>query len=184
MTFCQFFHWLHYPRHRLWRHSKSQMTWHHRYYGGSHLVMALLSRFTCFGWLAVSLSSSSSCKVQRRCLKLTKGRLALPGPEQIEMILVKPENSCTTACSVMTHLWQSWASKAFFPGGRAVGDFPKIFFQGGPKVVKFVLYPSKLKKIFFANNFKIQGGQGPLCPPFHPHDGSLSDDSNFWHSGT
>jgi len=39
----------------------------------------------------------------------------------------------------------SWASEVFFPGG-------------GPKVVKFVFYPSKLKKQhLFANNFKIQG---------------------------
>ena len=60
-------------------------------------------------------------------------------------------------------LWElmTWASEGFFPGG-AVGDFPQIFFQGRPNVVKFVFYPSKLKKQpFFANNFKIQGGQGP-----------------------
>jgi len=54
---------------------------------------------------------------------------------------------------------QARAPEGFFPGvGGAVGDFPKIFFQGGPKVVKFVFYPSKLKKQpFLANNFKIQG---------------------------
>jgi len=47
--------------------------------------------------------------------------------------------------------------KDFFQGGASRG-FPKIFFQGGPKVVKFVFYPSKMKKQpFFANNFKIQG---------------------------
>jgi len=52
----------------------------------------------------------------------------------------------------------------FFRG--AVGDFPKIFSRGGPKVVKFVFYPSKWKKQpFFANNFKIQGGaKAPLSP--------------------
>jgi len=35
--------------------------------------------------------------------------------------------------------------KDFFQGG-AVGDFLKIFSKGGPKVVKFGFYPSKLKK--------------------------------------
>jgi len=34
-------------------------------------------------------------------------------------------------------------------------------------VVKFGFYPSKLKKQpFFANNFKLQGGPWPPCPPF------------------
>ena len=57
-----------------------------------------------------------------------------------------------------------WASEGFFPGGP-VGDFPKIFSRGEPKAVKFVFYPSKLKKQpFFANSFKIQGGQGPPLP--------------------
>jgi len=37
--------------------------------------------------------------------------------------------------------------------------FSQKFFQGGPKVVKFGVYPSKLKKQqLFAKNFKIQGG--------------------------
>jgi len=41
----------------------------------------------------------------------------------------------------------------------------RIFSSGGPKVVKFGFYPSKLKKQpSFANNFKIQGGQGPPFP--------------------
>jgi len=49
----------------------------------------------------------------------------------------------------------SWASEGFFPGG--------------PKVVKFVFYPSKLKKQpFFANKFKIHGGS--LSPPLPPSD--------------
>ena len=53
-----------------------------------------------------------------------------------------------------------------FSRGGAVRDFPKIFSRGGPKVVKFGFYPSKLKKQpFFANSFKIQGGQGPPLPP-------------------
>jgi len=60
---------------------------------------------------------------------------------------------------------QAWASEGFFPGG-SVGDFPKIFSRGGPKVVKFVFYPSKLKKQpFFANNFKIRGALAPLRRP-------------------
>jgi len=60
--------------------------------------------------------------------------------------------------------------KDFFQGG-SVGDFPKIFSRGGPKVVKFVFYPSKLKKqplklkkqpfllIIFS-----RGSFGPSCP--------------------
>jgi len=55
--------------------------------------------------------------------------------------------------------------RIFYRGGQE-GIFPK-FFPGGSKVVKFVFYPSKLKKQpFLAINFKIQGGQGPLLPPF------------------
>ena len=55
--------------------------------------------------------------------------------------------------------------KNFFQG-EPVGDFPKSFSKRGLKVVKFGFYPSKLKKQpFFANNFKIQGGQGPPLTP-------------------
>jgi len=58
-----------------------------------------------------------------------------------------------------------WASEEFFPGGSR--DFPKFFSSGGPKVVKFGFYLSKLKKQpLFANNFKIQGGQSTPYPPF------------------
>ena len=67
------------------------------------------------------------------------------------------------SASTVSHcLWfEPWASEGFFPG--PVGDFPKNFSRGGPKVVKFGFYPSKLKKQpFFANNFKIQGG--PATP--------------------
>jgi len=39
----------------------------------------------------------------------------------------------------------AWASEVFFSKGGAVGDFPN-FFPGGPKVVKFGFYSSKLKK--------------------------------------
>ena len=36
--------------------------------------------------------------------------------------------------------------------------------------MKFVFYPSKLKKQpLFANNFKIQGGPRPPCPPSDVH---------------
>jgi len=43
-------------------------------------------------------------------------------------------------------------------------------FPGGSKVVKFVFsHPKHKKTTFFAENFKIQGGQGPLLSPFrHP----------------
>jgi len=59
--------------------------------------------------------------------------------------------------------------KDFFQGGASRG-FPKIFFQGGPKVVKFGFYPSKMKKQpFFANNFKIQGVERSPCPPSDTH---------------
>jgi len=44
-----------------------------------------------------------------------------------------------------------------FSRGRPGRDFPKA--------VKFVFYPSKLKKqLFFANNFNIQRGPSPLPP--------------------
>jgi len=50
--------------------------------------------------------------------------------------------------------------KDFFQGDSR--GFFQNFFQGGLKVLKFGFYPSKLKKQpFFANNFKIQRGQGP-----------------------
>jgi len=68
----------------------------------------------------------------------------------------------------------TWTSEGFFPGG--VGGsrgFSQKFLQGGPKVVKFVFYPTKLKKQpFFANNFKIWGFD-PLIPPSDSHVGTL-----------
>jgi len=52
-----------------------------------------------------------------------------------------------------------------FSRGGAVGDFPKIFPEG-PKVVKFVFYPSKLKKQpFLLIILKSRGALDPL-PPF------------------
>ena len=43
----------------------------------------------------------------------------------------------------------------------------RIFSRGGAKVVKFGFYPSKLKKTFFAEHFKIQGEALTLpAPPF------------------
>ena len=84
----------------------------------------------------------------------------------------------------MNRLKQSWASEGFFPGGGAVGDFPE-FFQRGAKSGEICFLPLKKKiektktknlvftpqkkiweqklrkQIFFANNFKIQGAQGP-----------------------
>jgi len=57
-----------------------------------------------------------------------------------------------------------------FSKGEPVGDFPNFFFRGEPKVVKFVFYPSKMKKQpFFANNFKIQGMARSPCPPSDTH---------------
>ena len=61
----------------------------------------------------------------------------------------------------------SWASEGFFPGGVAVGDFPKIF-PGGPKVVKIKFYPSKLKKQTFLLIISKSGG--PRLPLPHPAD--------------
>ena len=55
-----------------------------------------------------------------------------------------------------------WASEGFYQGGP-LGYFCK-FFPGGPKVVKFVFFPLKTKKNFFAENFKIQGGLPSLTP--------------------
>ena len=80
----------------------------------------------------------------------------------------------TTNCTDRTFLlWRlnlaSWASEGFLPGEARRG-FSLKFFQGGPKVLKFVIYPLKLKKQpFFANNFKFQGGP---CP---------SSDAHAWH---
>jgi len=60
--------------------------------------------------------------------------------------------------------WSHGRSEDFFQG-RPLGIFPK-FFQGGPKVVKFVFYQSKLKKQpFFSEIFKIQGEPRPPCLP-------------------
>jgi len=58
--------------------------------------------------------------------------------------------------------------KDFFQGGGSRG-FSQNIFQGGPKVVEFVFYPSKLKKQPFFANFKIQGGQSP------PSDAYVND---------
>ena len=61
--------------------------------------------------------------------------------------------------------------------GGPVGDCPKFFSRGVSKVVKFVFYPSKLKKQpFIAKDFKIQGGKSPPCPPrSDAHDCSVMD---------
>jgi len=51
--------------------------------------------------------------------------------------------------------------KDFFQG-VPVRNFLKNLSKGGPKVVKFGFYSSKLKKQpFFAKHFRIHGGQGP-----------------------
>jgi len=63
--------------------------------------------------------------------------------------------------------------KDFFQG-EPVGDFPKIF-PGGAKSgeIWFLLLEIE-KTTFFANNFKIQGGQGPPAPPPTPMTSCLS----------
>ena len=71
-------------------------------------------------------------------------------------------------------LVNSWASERFFPGGACRG-FSQVFFQGGQKWWNLVFIPSKLKKQpFFANDFKNQGGQGPLDCGSGPHTVTLS----------
>ena len=71
------------------------------------------------------------------------------------------------AFNVYEYCWAWGGRRKDFFQGEPVGDFPKIFTREGPKVVKFVFYPSKLKnQPFFANCFKIQGGQVPPWPPF------------------
>jgi len=53
-----------------------------------------------------------------------------------------------------------------FPG-EASNGFSQIFFQGGPKKVKFGFYPLNLKKqSFLLIISKSRGGQGPPCPSF------------------
>jgi len=55
----------------------------------------------------------------------------------------------------------------FSASGMGVG---RIFSRGGPKALKFVFYPSKLKKQpFFDNNFKIQGAKPSPAPPSDAH---------------
>jgi len=54
----------------------------------------------------------------------------------------------------------AWVSEGFFPGRI----FPK-FFPGGAKSGEICLLPLEIeKKRFFANDFKIQGGQGLPFP--------------------
>ena len=54
--------------------------------------------------------------------------------------------------------------KDFFQGGP-VGDFPKIFSRGA-KSGEIWFLPLEIEKTtFFANNFKIRGGQGRPRPP-------------------
>ena len=60
----------------------------------------------------------------------------------------------------------TWASEGFFSRGASRG-FSQNFFQGGPKAVKFVFYPSKLKKQpFLLIILKSRGRLAPLCPSF------------------
>jgi len=54
-----------------------------------------------------------------------------------------------------------------FSRGWPVGDFPKTFSRGGPKVVKFgfTFYPSKLKNnLFLPIISKSRGDKAPLTP--------------------
>jgi len=51
--------------------------------------------------------------------------------------------------------------------GGTLGDFSKIF-PGGPKVVKFGFYPSKLKKQPFLLTFSKS--RGAKAPPTDAHD--------------
>jgi len=52
----------------------------------------------------------------------------------------------------------------FFQGGGSRG-FSQKFFQGGPKVVKFVFYPSKLKNnLFLPIISKSRGWARPPLP--------------------
>ena len=52
-------------------------------------------------------------------------------------------------------------------------------FSRGAKNGEFRFLSLEIKKqLFFANNFKIQGGQGPPDPPSDAHDCDL----NSWHN--
>jgi len=53
--------------------------------------------------------------------------------------------------------------KDFFQRRWALGGFSKNF-PGGAKVIKSFFSHSKQKTTFFAENFKIKGGQGPYVP--------------------
>jgi len=52
----------------------------------------------------------------------------------------------------------------------AVVDFPKKCSKGGQKWWNVVFTLEIEKTTFFANNFEIQGGQGPPTPPSDAHD--------------
>jgi len=55
--------------------------------------------------------------------------------------------------------------RIFFQGRGHKGIFLK-FFQGGTKSGKIFFFPLKTKQTtFFTENFKIQGGLGPLYSP-------------------
>jgi len=54
--------------------------------------------------------------------------------------------------------------KDFFQRGP-LGDFPKIFSRGGQSGKVWFLSIEIEKATFFANNFKLQGGPWPPCPP-------------------
>ena len=59
------------------------------------------------------------------------------------------------------------ALEGFFPGGGQEGIFPN-FFPGGPKVVKFVFYPSKLKKQPWGAKAPLYLLQTPMAAPLLP----------------
>ena len=69
------------------------------------------------------------------------------------------------------HKWflitsQAWASEVFFPGGGAVGDFPKIIFQGGQKWWNLFFTPRNYKKQpFLPIISKSRGTLAPLPTP-------------------
>jgi len=69
---------------------------------------------------------------------------------------------------------QAWASEGFLP---VEGFLP--FFPGGPKVLKFSFYPSKLKKqSFLLIISKSRGSKAPPVPPSDAHGCKVREDDS------
>jgi len=91
--------------------------------------------------------------------------------ESSEEVSMPALNENTIECwsQHIWYMWQHGRRKDFFQGGASRG-FSQNFFQGGPKIVKFCFYPSKLKKQpFLLIISKSREALAPLTPPSDAH---------------